>query len=87
MNKENEILEFIVSALNNKMERAGLSKNDLSPGFNLTKSGLLDSMSFVTLITQLEKNYKVEIDFEKAFQREDFSTVSGLIHIISNEIK
>lgn len=84
---ENEIYGFIVTRLAEKLNRVGFSEKDLTPGFNLTKSGLLDSMAFVNLVADIEKNYNIEVDFEEAFQNPDFTSVSGLIAVVEKQIK
>jgi acyl carrier protein len=85
--KEEKIYDYIICQLTDKMNRTGLSEKDLSSDFNLTKSGLLDSLSFVNLVVQIEKKYGIEIDFEKAFQNPDFTNISGLINVIIKDIK
>ena len=85
--KEKEIYDFVICQLTDKINRAGLSVNDVSSDFNLTKSGLLDSLSFVNLVAQVENKYGIEIDFEKAFQRPDFTSISGLINVVINSMQ
>ncbi|HOV11089.1 MAG TPA: acyl carrier protein [Bacteroidales bacterium] len=85
--KEKEIYSFIVARLADKLSRVGFSEKDLTPGFNLTKSGLLDSMAFVNLVADIEKNFNVQVDFEEAFQNPDFTSLSGLITVVEKQIK
>lgn len=85
--KEKEIYRFIITQLTDKMNRVGLSEDDLSADFSLTKTGLLDSLAFVNLVAQIENKYNIEVDFEEAFQNPDFTNISGLINVISKQIK
>ena len=85
--KEKEIYRFIITQLTDKMNRVGLSEDDLSADFSLTKTGLLDSLAFVNLVAQIENKYYIEVDFEEAFQNPDFTNISGLINVISKQIK
>lgn len=85
--KRNEIYGFIVARLAEKLSRVGFSEKDLTPGFNLTKSGLLDSMAFVNLVADIENNFNIQVDFEEAFQNPDFTSLSGLILEVEKQIK
>ncbi len=85
--KEKEIYRFIITQLTDKMNRVGLSEDEMPDDFSLTKTGLLDSLAFVNLVAQIEKKYNIEVDFEEAFQDPDFTNISGLINVISKQIK
>ncbi|HNW88665.1 MAG TPA: acyl carrier protein [Bacteroidales bacterium] len=85
--KEKEIYRFIITQLTDKMNRVGLSEDEMPDDFSLTKTGLLDSLAFVNLVSQIEKKFNIEIDFEEAFQNPDFTNISGLINVISKQLK
>ncbi len=86
-NNKAEILNFIFNQLDNKLNRSGIEKSELKDDFDLVKSGLLDSMSFVDLVVDIEKQFGLEIDFDTAFQQAGFTTLSGLVHIIEKEVR
>ena len=85
-NREEEIRTFILDQLAGRLTRMGMERKEITINFDLVKSGLLDSMSFVDLVVAVEKKYNTEIDFENAFQQPDFTTISGLIQTIEKEL-
>ncbi|HET6243536.1 MAG: acyl carrier protein [Bacteroidetes bacterium] len=84
---EKEITTFILEQLDKRLIRIGMQRKEITPNFDLVKSGLLDSMSFVDLVVEIEKKFNTEIDFELAFQNADFTTISGLIQTIEKQLK
>ena len=74
------IRDQLIASLTGKMERFGIRRDELTDGFDLVKSGLLNSLEFVEMLSQLEKTNQVEIDYEKAIERNDLTTVGGVIH-------
>ncbi|HOY30406.1 MAG TPA: acyl carrier protein [Bacteroidales bacterium] len=85
--KEKEVFDCIIVQLSDKLKRSGLSANDITPQFNLTKTGLLDSLSFVNLVAFLEHKYDMEVNYEEAFLDPDFTSISGLTGVILKGIK
>jgi acyl carrier protein len=81
MIKDKEISEFIILKLKEKLEQFGIDKSEIKNDFDLVQSGLLDSMSFVDLVTEMEKKFNIEIDFEKAFDESKLTKINGLIEI------
>ena len=78
------VREFIIGLLLEKLILFDIHESEVKDGFDLVKSGLLDSMAFVDLIAAAEEKYQIEIDFEKFADTPDFSSVGGLISIIIN---
>ena len=83
---EKEIKTFILRFLQEKSRRLGIKEKFLLSDFELIKSGLLDSMSFLDLITELETHFKIQIDFEDKNPSE-FTTLAGLIRVVSEAKK
>ena len=69
-----------------KLERLGISENELTSGFDLVKSGFVNSLEFVELITRMEKHFKIELDFESALELGDFTTFSGLVRTFEKKL-
>ena len=84
MLKDKEISEFIIFKLKEKLEQFGIAKSEIKNDFDLVQSGLLDSMSFVDLVTEMEKYFNIEIDFEEAFDESKLTKINGLIEIFKN---
>ena len=79
---EKEIKTFILRFLEGKAKRLGIKEKFLLNDFELIKSGLLDSMSFLDLIIELETHFKIQIDFEDKNPSE-FTTLTGLVKLVS----
>ena len=79
-----EVREFIINKLKEKLLLFDIKKEQLKDSFDLVKSGLLDSMAFVDLVAGIEEEFGLEVDFETAADAEDFTSMGGLIKIITN---
>jgi len=75
---EIEIRKQLIELLKDKLQRLAISENELGDGFDLVKSGLLNSLEFVDMVASLEKIYDTEIDFEEGLNSGELTTVSGL---------
>ncbi|MCK4361582.1 MAG: acyl carrier protein [Bacteroidales bacterium] len=84
MIKDKEISEYIIFKIKGKLEQFGIDKSEIKNDFDLVQSGLLDSMSFVDLVTEMEKYFTIEIDFEEAFDESKLTKINGLIEIFKN---
>ena len=82
MNKA--IKEQVVFLLKPKLERLGIEERELTTGFDLVKSGFVNSLEFVELVTQMEKHFGIEIDFDKELESSDFTTFGGVIKTLDN---
>jgi len=76
---ESELRKQLMELLADKLQRLEIRENELGESFDLVKSGLLNSLEFVDLVASLEKLADQEIDFEKALDSGEFTTVGGLI--------
>jgi acyl carrier protein len=76
---ESEIRKQLMDLLRDKLQRLAIRENELGGNFDLVKSGLLNSLEFVDLVASLEKIYDNEIDFEKALDSGELTTIGGLI--------
>lgn len=70
--------------LRDKLHRLGIRENELGTGFDLVKSGLLNSLEFVDMVASMEKIFKHEIDFEQALDSGELTTLGGLIRAFEN---
>lgn len=84
MNKD--IKNHLTEYLQEKLHRFGIKPNELTAGFDLVRSGFVNSLEFVELVTRLEKHYHIEIDFEKALESDGFTTFGGLVDTIEKQI-
>lgn len=77
-----EIQSRLIQLLQPKLERFQISESELTAGFDLVKSGFVNSLEFVELVTGLEKHFGIEISFEDALEKGDFTTFGGLLRTI-----
>ena len=79
---ETAIRDFILELISEKLVIFNVSRGEVNESFDLVKSGLLDSMAYIDLVAGLEEKFALEIDFEKAAEMDDFTSLGGLIQII-----
>jgi acyl carrier protein len=82
---EYDIRKSLVRILSPKLERLGISNDELGNHFDLVKSGLVNSLEFVDMVATLEKEYHCEVDFEKGLAEGDLTTIGGLIKYLREE--
>lgn len=73
------IRDQLLASLAVKTENLSIRREELTDGFDLVKSGLLNSLEFVEMLSHLEKLNQVEIDYEKALENNDLTTIGGII--------
>lgn len=76
-----EIKETLYTILNPKLERLGVSPDNIDLEDSLMNQGVLDSMGFIEFISQIEEKLDVEFDFEE-MDASDFTSINQLISII-----
>jgi acyl carrier protein len=81
-----EIRDELIRMLRPRMERFGVREHELTSGFDLVKSGFVNSLEFVELVTGIEKRFHLEIDFEKALDSGEFTTFGGVIRAIEKHL-
>lgn len=69
----------MLELLGDKLSRYGIKSGELNDRFDLLRSGLLNSLEFVEFIAGMEKSLGKEMDFEKAVEQEDFTTIKGVL--------
>ena len=77
-----EISDFILDLIGEKLAIFYISRGEVDDDFDLVKSGLLDSMSFIDLLAEIEEKFKLEINYEQAVDNEAFTSFGGLIKLI-----
>jgi len=81
--KDQEIKELLMRYIDERLALFGIGKAEIDMNFDLVKSGLLDSMAFVDMISALEEEIKVQVDFEKLMDEERFTTFQGVIELFT----
>lgn len=76
MDIEEKVLELLVRICGTKKVYKDLS-------LNLIEEGYLDSMGIVTLISEIEDEFEVEVELDN-FDINDFSTANKIIAFLKN---
>jgi len=74
-----EIREMIIARLQDRLRQFGIRHSELHGSFDLVQSGLVNSVEFVDLVAMIEESTGIEIDYEKALEEGDFTTIGGII--------
>jgi acyl carrier protein len=82
---ESEIRKQLMALISDKLQRLDIKESELGIGFDLVKSGLLNSLEFVDLVASMEKLNDLEIDFEAALDSGELTTVGGLIRVFEKK--
>lgn len=67
-----------------RCERLGLDRSSVVDELDLVRSGLLDSLGFVDLITDLETATGKQVELDKAFDRPGATTLKGVLDLFSD---
>lgn len=77
--------EFIADKVRKAAEEKSLPAEDLSNDFDLFTTGAFDSLGFVSLVTSIEQEFDVELDFSE-LDPEAFTTLGGLAEVVQAAI-
>ena len=80
MSVEARVRSAIFRLLRPQLEDAGLSEQTLDERQSLIELGVIDSFSFVDLLSALQDELGVEIDFME-LDPDDFASVEGLVRV------
>ena len=85
--RANDIRVFVEEFLNRKsQERGGEPLRDLPEDFDLLMSGVLDSLAFVEMITEVSKYYAHNIDLD-GLDPEEMTFVGPLCTFVSDQLR
>ncbi|MFO8128644.1 MAG: acyl carrier protein [Bacteroidales bacterium] len=70
--------KLIIKKLQARLITFGIKASEVKDDFDLVKSGLMDSMSFVDFVGQLEEEMGRELDFDEMTDDDSITTVKGL---------
>lgn len=72
----------IIEILNPRLDVLGLTESDVDPDQSLLEQGILDSMSFLEFIVELESIFGIELDFSE-LDPSEFTSINKLQNIIN----
>lgn len=73
-----ELIEFIIKTIKETVEDVGIDSET-----SLLDEGILDSISILYLIEELEKKYGIKIEME-VVNEDNFSTVSNIASLVTD---
>ncbi len=74
---------MILDRIGQRLQRMGMAESDVSPGLDLVRSGLLDSLGFVDLVADLEQATGRRADLESALTKPGATTVQGITELFT----
>jgi acyl carrier protein len=74
---------MILERIRQRLQRLGMEEREVTSDLDLVRSGLLDSLSFVDLIVDLETASGRQVDLETALGRPGATTVKGVSELFS----
>lgn len=79
------IRDKIISLIKPQLRAVAVKETDVKQDESLLLQGILDSISFLELIVQLESFYDIEIDFGD-LDPSEFTTLNNLSRLIEEQI-
>ena len=77
--------KILLQALAREMSAFNFAPEDLMGDFNIIDNGLVDSFGFIELMSRIEEDGEIELDFEST-DPEEITTVDGLLAVIGNAL-
>lgn len=74
----NEIMSYVLGHISGRFGDRTVESLSDDMDIDLVGSGIISSLDFIELISDIEQKYNIEIDFEK-YDPSEFTTLSGLI--------
>jgi acyl carrier protein len=78
---EEAVRNLIAERLDARLKRLGLTSTDLTDDLDLVRSGVLDSLSFVDLIADLEQSTGKQVDLERALEKPGATRLDSIIDL------
>ena len=72
---------MIIERIRERLARLGMEEREVTNDLDLVRSGVLDSLSFVDLIGELETASGRQVDLENALGRPGATTVKGIVDL------
>ena len=83
---DNQVRDFLLETLAEKMTRKGLPSEAVSDDFDLLIQGVIDSLGFLEMLGALQEEFQIYVDFDE-IDPEKLSIVGPLCQYIISKIK
>lgn len=80
---KNKTKKKVIELLNPKLEELGLNESDLNINESLLNQGILDSMSFLEFLGEIESVFNIEFDFSE-LDPSEFTSIENIVKLIEN---
>jgi acyl carrier protein len=84
--RADEVKRFILSHLDIAFKENGLTEKEITDDFDIMKRGIIDSIGFIQLISAIEEQFGIEIDFE-AMDTENLTVIGSISKYIEEFVK
>jgi len=78
-----EVSGYLMELISERLRVFDIKPAEVDDHFDLVRSGLLDSMSFIDLVASLEEKFHVEVDFERLSEDDALTNFGRLVEIIN----
>jgi acyl carrier protein len=82
MNSEKTLKSYLMERAETFLRDKGHGATTLNENFNFIESGVLDSMGFVSFLEDIEREFKIEINFYD-IDPTQFTSIAGILRHIS----
>jgi acyl carrier protein len=79
-----DIRQFILAQLQEPLDQAGFAGQELPDDFDLQDNGIIDSFGLIELISAVEEEFQLEIDFEP-LDPEELTVLGPLTRFIESQ--
>lgn len=76
-------VDDILTLLSPRLHQLDLTKEDVDNSTSLLAQGVLDSMSFLEFIVEVESNFNIELDLSD-LDPSEFTSLDNLITLLNN---
>jgi acyl carrier protein len=59
-----DVRRFIISHLGDSFKENGVAESSITDDYDLMKTGIIDSIGLIQLISAIEERFNIEVDFE-----------------------
>jgi acyl carrier protein len=80
---DNKITNKLIELLRSKIENLGLSGVEIDSKESIITQGILDSISFLEYIVDIESAFNIEFDFSE-LDPSEFTSIDNLVKLIEN---
>ncbi len=74
----------LIEILEPRLKELGLNKMDIDSKISLLEQGILDSISFLEFMIDIESQFNIELDFSE-LDPSEFTSIDKILELTNNE--